>query len=60
MLTVTRSSIYRGERGPVTDVIHSSVMCFIDPRGRERFLASPMTDLTAGGSSYLAAGQLSA
>ena len=47
-------------RGPVTDVIHFSVMYFIDPQGRERFLASLMADHTVGGSSYLPAGQLSA
>jgi cytochrome oxidase Cu insertion factor (SCO1/SenC/PrrC family) len=45
---------------PDADVIHSSVMYFIDPQGRERFLASPMADHTAGGASYLPAGQLSA
>jgi hypothetical protein len=35
-------------------------MYLIDPQGRERFLASLMADHTAGGFSYLAAGQLSA
>ena len=40
------------------DVIHSSLVYFIDPQGRERFLASPMADHTASGSSYLPAGQL--
>jgi cytochrome oxidase Cu insertion factor (SCO1/SenC/PrrC family) len=44
--------------GPDADVIHSSQMYFIDPQGRERFLASPMVDHTASGSSYLPAGQL--
>jgi cytochrome oxidase Cu insertion factor (SCO1/SenC/PrrC family) len=44
--------------GPDADVIHSSQMYFIDPRGRERFLASPMVDHTASGSSYLPADQL--
>ena len=46
--------------GPDADVIHSSVMYFIDPHGRERFLASPTADHTARRSSYLPAGQLSA
>jgi hypothetical protein len=46
--------------GPDVDVIYSSVMCVIDPQGRERFLASPTADHTAGRSSYLPAGQLSA
>jgi len=33
-------------------------MYFIDPQGRERFLAYPMVDHTASGSSYLPEGQL--
>ena len=44
--------------GPDADVIHSSQMYFIDPQGRERFLASPMADHTTSGSSYLPASQL--
>jgi cytochrome oxidase Cu insertion factor (SCO1/SenC/PrrC family) len=44
--------------GPDADVIHSSQMYFIDPQGRERFLAVPMVDHTASGSSYLPANQL--
>jgi hypothetical protein len=44
--------------GPDADVIHSAQMYFIDPQGRERFLANPMVDHTASGSAYLPAGQL--
>ena len=44
--------------GPDADVIHSSQMYFIDPQGWERFVADPMVDHTASGSSYLPAGQL--
>ena len=44
--------------GPDADVVHSSQMYFIDPQGRERFVADPMVDHTASGSSYLPAGQL--
>jgi cytochrome oxidase Cu insertion factor (SCO1/SenC/PrrC family) len=44
--------------GPDADVIHSSQMYFIDPQGRERFLADPMVDHTASGSSYVPANQL--
>jgi cytochrome oxidase Cu insertion factor (SCO1/SenC/PrrC family) len=44
--------------GPEADVIHSSQMYFIDPQGRERFLADPMVDHAASGSSYLPANQL--
>ena len=44
--------------GQDADVIHSSQMYFIDPQGRERFLANPMVDHNASGSSYLPANQL--
>lgn len=40
------------------DVIHSSLMYFIDPQGRERYLADPMVDHATSGSSYLPADQL--
>jgi cytochrome oxidase Cu insertion factor (SCO1/SenC/PrrC family) len=43
--------------GPDADVIHSSQMYFIDPQGRERFLASPEVDHTKSGASYLPASQ---
>jgi cytochrome oxidase Cu insertion factor (SCO1/SenC/PrrC family) len=46
--------------GPNADVQHSSAMYFIDRQGRERYLASPMVDHTAAGSSYLPADQLTA
>ena len=45
---------------PNADVVHSSVVYFIDPSGRERFVASPMADHTSSGSSYLPAGQITA
>jgi cytochrome oxidase Cu insertion factor (SCO1/SenC/PrrC family) len=45
---------------PNADIVHSSVVYFIDPSGRERFLASPSVDHTAAGTSYLPAGQISA
>lgn len=44
--------------GPDADVIHSSQLYFIDPQGRERYLADPMADHTASGSSFLPANQL--
>jgi hypothetical protein len=40
------------------DVIHTSEMFFIDPAGRERYIAAPADDHTAAGNSYLPAGQL--
>jgi cytochrome oxidase Cu insertion factor (SCO1/SenC/PrrC family) len=46
--------------GRDADVIHSSLVVFIDARGRERFVASPMADHTARGTAYLPAGQLGA
>ncbi len=42
------------------DIVHSSVVYFIDPRGRERYLASPQADHTASGASYLPPGQIAA
>jgi cytochrome oxidase Cu insertion factor (SCO1/SenC/PrrC family) len=40
------------------DVIHPSEMFFIDPAGRERYVAVPADDHTAADNSYLPAGQL--
>ena len=40
------------------DVVHSSLIYFIDPQGRERYLADPLVDHTKSGSSYLPADQL--
>jgi len=37
------------------DVVHSSVVYFIDARGRERFVASPYADHHKNGSAYLPA-----
>ena len=47
-----------GAPDPNADIVHSSVVYFIDPSGRERFLASPAVDHTASGSSYLPADQI--
>jgi len=43
---------------PNTDVIHTSVLFFIDPAGRERYVAVPTDDHTMGGTAFLPAGQL--
>lgn len=40
------------------DVIHTSITYFLDPRGRERYVASPVVDHTASGHSYLPANVL--
>ena len=39
------------------DVQHTSAVYFIDPQGRERYLASPEADHTKSGTSYLPASQ---
>ena len=46
--------------GPDADIVHSSVVYFIDPSGRERYLASPQVDHTTSGISYLPADQIAA
>jgi protein SCO1/2 len=43
---------------PNADIIHTSIVYFIDPQGRERYLATPMVDHTSNGSAYLPAGPL--
>jgi cytochrome oxidase Cu insertion factor (SCO1/SenC/PrrC family) len=45
---------------PNADIVHSSVVYFIDQSGRERFLASPQVDHKTDGTSYLPAGQIAA
>jgi cytochrome oxidase Cu insertion factor (SCO1/SenC/PrrC family) len=40
---------------PDADIIHTSAVYFIDPQGREAFLASPMVDHTKKGTAYLPA-----
>lgn len=43
---------------PTADVQHTDALYFIDPRGRERYVASPSVDHTAKGAAYLPAGPL--
>ena len=45
---------------PDADVVHTSVIYFIDPSGHERYVAFPMVDHKADGSSYLPADQTTA
>jgi len=45
---------------PDADIVHTSAVYFIDPAGRERFVAEPMADRTSSGTSSLPAGQLAA
>src|SRR5690242_19451287 len=44
---------------PDADIIHTSAVYFIDAQGRERYLASPMVEHTANGTSYLPLAQIS-
>jgi cytochrome oxidase Cu insertion factor (SCO1/SenC/PrrC family) len=44
---------------PNADIVHTSVVYFIDPAGRERFIAAPMADHASSGASYLPASQIS-
>ncbi|MCU4186684.1 SCO family protein [Acidiferrimicrobium sp. IK] len=41
---------------PAADVVHTSIIYFIDPSGTERYVASPMVDHRADGTSYLPPG----
>jgi cytochrome oxidase Cu insertion factor (SCO1/SenC/PrrC family) len=43
---------------PDADIVHTSAVYFIDPQGREKFLASPMVDHTKTNQAYLPAGQI--
>jgi cytochrome oxidase Cu insertion factor (SCO1/SenC/PrrC family) len=45
---------------PNADIIHTSITYFIDPSGRQRYVASPMADHTAAGKAYLPAADLAA
>lgn len=40
-------------RSKNADVLHTSLVYFIDPRGRERYVAAPMADHTKKGAAYL-------
>jgi cytochrome oxidase Cu insertion factor (SCO1/SenC/PrrC family) len=44
---------------PDADIVHTSAVYFIDPAGRERFVAAPMADHTSSGTAYLPADQIS-
>ncbi len=43
---------------PNADIIHTSVMYFIDPTGHERYIADPMVDHTSKGTAFLPATSL--
>jgi hypothetical protein len=54
-----RAPLLRAVRARL-DAAHTSAVYFIDPAGRERFVAEPIADRTSSGASYLPAGQLAA
>lgn len=45
---------------PKADIVHTSVMYFIGPDGRERYIALPMDDHATSGAAYLPPGQIAA
>jgi cytochrome oxidase Cu insertion factor (SCO1/SenC/PrrC family) len=45
---------------PNADIIHTSAVYFINARGTERFLATPMADHRANGTAYLPPSQIAA
>ena len=46
--------------GRTADVVHTSLVYFIDPSGRERYVAVPVDEHTASKKAYLPAGNLAA
>jgi cytochrome oxidase Cu insertion factor (SCO1/SenC/PrrC family) len=50
--------IYVDAPSPTADVIHTSLIYFIDPKGQERYVVAPMADHTKKGMAYLPPGQL--
>jgi protein SCO1/2 len=38
---------------PNADIVHTSIIYFIDPQGNERYIASPMVDHTPSGTAYV-------
>jgi cytochrome oxidase Cu insertion factor (SCO1/SenC/PrrC family) len=45
---------------PTADIVHTSVVYFIDPQGRERYLAVPTVDHSSTGAAYLPGPSLAA
>lgn len=45
---------------PNADIVHTSAVYFIDPQGRERYLAAPMVDHSKSGTAFLPPSQLDA
>jgi protein SCO1 len=43
---------------PNADIVHTSAVYFIDPQGRERYLAEPMVDHSKSGTAFLPPDQI--
>lgn len=43
---------------PNADIVHTSIIYFIDPNGNERFVATPSADHTASGKTFLPRNQI--
>jgi protein SCO1 len=52
--------VYVQAPSPNADILHTSVVYFIDPGGKERFAASPMVDHGSNGTAYLPLAQQAA
>ena len=52
--------LYVQAPSPNADTVHTSVVYFIDPGGKERFAASPMVDHAENGTAYLPLSQQAA
>jgi protein SCO1/2 len=42
------------------DIVHTSIIYFIDPHGQERFVAAPAVDYTTDGTAYLPTNEITA
>ena len=42
------------------DIVHTSIIYFIDPTGQERFVAAPAVDYTTDGTAYLPTNEITA
>ena len=45
---------------PDADIVHTSAVYFLDPQGRQRYLAAPMVSHTKSGKAYLPPAQIAA
>lgn len=51
-------SVYVADSKSTSDIVHASDVYFIDPQGRERYIATPQADQSSSGTTYLPSGQL--